>query len=106
MGRLAIFPVSGKLGTSICAHLFNFIKDPADLILISRFPKKTPSKYLEAGVKTRKADYDSPESLEGVFDDVSCLLLISYPSVEYEHRFEGSIFLTPSTLLALCSHTS
>ncbi|KAL2051421.1 hypothetical protein ABVK25_008288 [Lepraria finkii] len=79
MGRLAIFPAPGKLATSIRAHLFNFVKDPADLILISRFPKKTPSTYLEAGVKTRKADYDSPESLEGVLDDISCLLLISYP---------------------------
>ena len=90
MGKLAIYPASGKLGTSICGHLFDLIRDPADMVLISRHPEKNPSKYIEAGVKTRKADYDSPESLDGVFDDVSHLVLISYPSMEHEHRFEVS----------------
>ena len=90
MGKLAIFPASGKLGTSIYAHLFELMQDPADMILISRYPEKTPSKYVEAGVKTRKADYDSPESLDGVFDDVSHLVLVSYPSMEDEHRIEVS----------------
>lgn len=89
MGKLAIFPASGKLGTSIYTHLFDLMRDPADMVLISRYPEKIPSKYVEAGVKTRKADYDFPESLDGVFDDVSHLVLISYPSLD-EHRIEVS----------------
>ena len=90
MGKIAIFPASGKLGTSIYAHLFDLIRDPADMVLISRHPEKIPSKYVDAGVKTRKADYDSPESLDGVFDDVSHLVLISYPTMDDEHRIKVS----------------
>jgi len=62
--------------------------DPREVVLICRHPEKLPSEYSEAGVTMRKADYDTPESLDHVFDDVSCLVLVSYPSIEYEHRFE------------------
>lgn len=87
MSKVAIFPASGALGSSIYTHLLSMI-DPKSVILISRHPEKVPPKYLEAGVTTRKADYDSPETLDHVFDDVSCLILVSYPSIQYEHRFE------------------
>lgn len=62
--------------------------DPKDVILISRHPEKVPSKCLEAGVSTRKSDYDSPESLVHVFEDLSCLIPVSYPSIGYERRYE------------------
>jgi len=87
MSKIAVFPASGKLASSTYNHLFEII-NPAHLILISRYPEKTPAEYTEAGVITRKADYNEPKSLDRVFDDVSSLLLVSYPSIESEHRFE------------------
>ena len=62
--------------------------DPTKLIFISRSPDKVPPELVSAGVTVRKADYDLPETLEHVFDGVSYLLLVSYPSIEFEHRFE------------------
>lgn len=91
MAKIAIFPASGKLGTSVYTHLLKIV-NPADVILISRYPEKTPSEYIEAGVTTRKADYNSPNSLlDNAFDGVSCLLLVSFPSIEFERRFEVNI---------------
>ncbi|KAL8994024.1 MAG: hypothetical protein Q9169_005903 [Polycauliona sp. 2 TL-2023] len=87
MSKLAIFPASGKLGTSLYTHLLTLV-DPSNVVLISRDPSKIPLEYLEKGAIARKADYDSPESLENAFDGVSYLVLISYPSIEHEHRFE------------------
>ena len=87
MSKIAIFPASGKLASSVYTHLIKII-DPSKLILISRHPDRIPSEYTASGVTTRKADYNAPKSLEHVIDDVSCLLLLSYPSIEFEHRFE------------------
>ena len=92
MAKIAIFPASGALGTSIYIHLFKLL-DPKNLILISRHPENTPSDLLEAGVTTRKADYNATESFRVVFDDVSILVLISYPSIEIEHRFDVTLSL-------------
>ena len=88
MAKVAVFPASGKLGTSIATNLFKLLQ-PESLVLISRYPEKAPSEILEAGVETRKADYDAIESLEGVFDGISTLVLISYPSIQIEHRFNA-----------------
>lgn len=89
MSKLAVFPASGSLGSSIVNHLLEYM-DPNRLVLIARNPSKIPSKWVDAGVTTRKADYNATETLDHAFDDVSHLLLISYPSIEYEHRFEVS----------------
>ena len=87
MTKVAIFPASGRLGSSIYTHLFRLL--PAkELLLISRNPEKTPSHIVQAGVVTRKADSDDSGSLKHCFDGVSCLVLISYPSIETEHRFD------------------
>ena len=86
MGILAIFPASGKLGSSICTYLSKLL-DPKGLILISRHPEKTPPHLLDAGIIARRADYNDVESLQAVFKGASALVLISYPSIEKEHRF-------------------
>lgn len=87
MVKIAIFPASGKIGSSIYTHLFELLP-PKELLLISRYPEKTPSRMVQAGIATRKADYNDAESLEKVFDGVSCLILISHPSIESDHRFK------------------
>lgn len=87
MTKIGVFPASGALGTSLYTHLCKFT-DPADVKLISRHPETIPNEYLEAGVTVAKADYNSPESLKHAFDGVTCLVLISYPSREHEHRVE------------------
>lgn len=86
MAKVAIFPASGALGTSIYVHLLQLL-DPKNVLLISRHPEKTPSNLLQAGVTTLEADYNAPESFHDVFKDVSTLVLVSYPSIEIEHRF-------------------
>ena len=88
MDRIAVFPASGKLGTSIYTHLSKLV-DPHRLILISRNPEKIPSDLPDAGVTARQANYNKLKSLDGVFEGASTLLLISYPSIEKEHRFHS-----------------
>ena len=87
MVKVAVFPAAGKFGSSIYINLFDLVP-PEDLILFSRSPDNIPARLVEAGVQTRKADYNDTTSLEHAFDDVSCLILIPYPSVENGHRFE------------------
>ena len=92
MAKIAVFPAAGKIGSSIYVNLFSLVP-PEDLLLISRSPEKIPARLVKAGVQTRKADYDDATSLEHAFDDVSCLILISYPSIEDDHRFKVRLCL-------------
>lgn len=92
MAKVAVFPAAGKIGASIYTHLSELIPSK-NLLLISRYPKKIPSRLVEAGVATRKADYHDADSLNHVFEGVSCLVLISYPSIESDYRFRvGLLF--------------
>lgn len=95
MAKVAVFPASGKIGSSIYTHLFKLLP-PKELLLISRYPEKIPSHMVEAGVCTRKADYNDTDSLEHAFDGVACLILISYPSIESDHRFK--VYVSSSSL--------
>jgi uncharacterized protein YbjT (DUF2867 family) len=88
MAKIAIFPAAGKLGTSVYTHLSKKFP-PNQLILISRHPKNVPHELVNAGAEVRKADYDDHESLEGVFEGASYLFLVSYPSIQIEHRFNA-----------------
>lgn len=87
MTKVAVFPASGKIGSSIYTNLFKLLS-PNGLLLISRHPDKIPTHFVETGVETRKADYNHADSLEHAFDGVSCLIMISYPSIESDHRFK------------------
>lgn len=86
--KIAVFPAAGGLGTSTYANLVRFIP-PKDVLLVSRDPSKIPSSLRDAGVTTRQADYDAPSTLGHAFDGAWCLNLISYPSIEHEHRFQA-----------------
>lgn len=85
---IAIFPAAGGLGSAIYTSLLK-LHNPKDVVLISRHPEKLQREH-EAGATVRKADFDDPESMKGVFDGVKTLNLISFPSIEHEHRFEVS----------------
>jgi uncharacterized protein YbjT (DUF2867 family) len=87
--KIAIFPASGKLGSSVYQHLSKSLS-PEQLVLICRRPEKIPESLVKAGVEVRRADYDTPETLENVFDGISYLFLVSYPSIQIEHRFRVS----------------
>ncbi|KIW12058.1 hypothetical protein PV08_09332 [Exophiala spinifera] len=88
MKKLAVFPASGKLGSATYQTLSKLLP-PQQLVLISRHPEKVPEDLIKAGIETRKADYDAPETLKNVFDGISYLLLVSYPSIQIEHRFRA-----------------
>ncbi|KAL7945240.1 hypothetical protein V8C42DRAFT_324993 [Trichoderma barbatum] len=83
---IGIFPASGGLGTSTYTHLLKAV--PAfSVVLISRYPEKTPQIYKDQGVHLRQASYESsPAELEAAFRDISVLFLISYPSHLHELR--------------------
>ncbi|KAL6877152.1 NAD(P)-binding protein [Trichoderma novae-zelandiae] len=93
---VGIFPASGGLGTSTYTHLLNSKTIPAsDVVLISRFPDKTPQVYRDQGVHLRQATFESsPEDLEAAFKGLKTLFLISYPSHNRGYR-------TPLQLAAL-----
>ncbi|KAG8528382.1 uncharacterized protein KY384_007300 [Bacidia gigantensis] len=103
MHRIGVFPASGKLGTSIYTHLSKHV-DPADVILISRNPDKIAPEVINAGAATRQADYDDLESLHHVFKGISHLVLISYPSLEIEHRVEAHKTAIIAAVAAGVSH--
>ncbi|KAK4935230.1 hypothetical protein LTR10_023692 [Elasticomyces elasticus] len=86
--KVAIFPAAGKLGTSVYQHITKVLP-PEQIILITRHPDKIPHDLVKVGVEVRKADYNAPESFKDVFDSVSYMFLISYPSIEIEHRFQA-----------------
>jgi uncharacterized protein YbjT (DUF2867 family) len=90
MMKVAIFPAAGALGGATLSHLLDTCDfPPSSLILISRSPSKLEARSAQ-GVDTRVADFDAPESFQGVFAGVSALNLISYPSFEHKHRFDVS----------------
>ncbi len=88
MATIGIFPASGKLGGSTVASLLELV--PGDKVtLICRYPGKVPTAYREAGVRVRRASYESsPAALEAAFGGIDVLFLISYPSHVHEHRVQ------------------
>lgn len=85
--KIAIFPAAGALGTSVYQHVLKLL--PAEqVVLITRNPHKIPDKIVASGTEVRKADYNNPETFDHVFDGITYLFLISYPSIEIDHRFQ------------------
>ncbi|THZ79210.1 NAD(P)-binding protein [Aureobasidium pullulans] len=85
--KTAIFPASGGLGGSTSKHLLDNLP-PKEIVLIARNPRKISKAWTDAGVETRYADYDKEETLKDVFVGIKYLNLISYASIEHEHRFK------------------
>ena len=84
-GKLGIFPASGGLGSSTLQHLLKIV--PADnVVLVARSPERL-SREKAAGATIRKADYDNFPTLDSAFDGISSLNVISYASIQHEHRF-------------------
>jgi uncharacterized protein YbjT (DUF2867 family) len=85
--KTAIFPASGGLGGSTSKHLLDNL--PAtEVVLIARNPQKISKAWTDVGVETRYADYDKEKTLKNVFLGIKHLNLISYASIEHEHRFK------------------
>jgi uncharacterized protein YbjT (DUF2867 family) len=89
LNKVAVFPASGGIGGSTVKHLLPRLP-PKDLTFIARSPERL-SDALSAGATVRRADYDDDNSLSTAFDGVDTLFLISYASVEHEHRSEVSL---------------
>lgn len=87
---IAIFPASGGIGGSTYRHLLNLV-DPKNVILVARNPGKIPNNYTDAGAIARYGDYDKLDTLDHAFEGARCLNLISYASIEHEHRFKVGI---------------
>lgn len=89
INKFGIFPASGGLGGSTVRHLLKLV--PASrVVLVARNLEKLDDEK-DAGAIVRKADYDNAQTLDHSFDGVSCLNLISYASIQHEHRFEVGV---------------
>ena len=86
---VGIFPASGGIGGSTVTNILKRLP-PKDLVFIARSPEKLENER-RAGATVKKADYDDTSSLEHAFDGLEVLFLISYASVQHEHRTEVSI---------------
>lgn len=84
--RVAVFPASGGIGGSTVKHLLPRLPS-GNLTFIARHPEKLGAAS-SAGAEIRRADYDDDDTLLHAFDRVDTLFLISYASVEHEHRSE------------------
>jgi uncharacterized protein YbjT (DUF2867 family) len=94
---IGIFPASGGLGTSTYTHLLKLVPND-QVVLINRYPENVPKQYIDAGVKVRKASYESTFSeLETTFSGIDILFLISYPSHVHDYRTKVRILYTPFT---------
>jgi uncharacterized protein YbjT (DUF2867 family) len=82
--KIGLFPASGALGTSILNHLSKLLP-ASQLILIARHPERLDD-FKKEGATVRRADYDDPSTLQTAFEGVDILMLISYASIEIEHR--------------------
>jgi hypothetical protein len=83
---VGVFPASGGIGGGTVKHISTRL--PAkNLTFIACSPEKLEEQRL-SGATIRKADYDDTASLEHAFDGVDTLFLISYASVEHQHRSE------------------
>lgn len=90
MKEIGIFPASGGLGGSTYRHLLKLVSNDR-VTLICRYPEKVEASYKEAGVRVRKATYEStPAELEVAFSRLDVLFLISYPSHVHEYRTKVS----------------
>lgn len=88
MKTVGIFPASGGLGTSTYQHLLKLVPNDK-VVLISRHPDKVSEKYIQAGVQTRQASYETaPSDLEKTFSGIDVLFLISYPSHVKDYRIK------------------
>ena len=94
--RVAVFPASGGIGGSTIKHLLPRLPS-ANLTFIARHPEKLED-AASAGATVRRADYDDDDSLSHAFDGVDTLFLISYASVEHEHRSEVRCGNNPEVL--------
>lgn len=92
MKEVGIFPASGGLGGSTYRHLLKLV--PNDHVtLISRYPEKVEAGYRDAGVRVRKASYESsPQELELAFSGLDVLFLVSYPSHVHDYRVKVSLY--------------
>ncbi|KAH8433745.1 uncharacterized protein LDX57_011379 [Aspergillus melleus] len=84
MSKIGVFPAAGGLGTSIINHLIEIVP-ASQLILIARKPENLEA-FKQKGATIRRADYEDPTSLEGAFEGVDVLMLISYASFEIDFR--------------------
>ena len=82
--KIGVFPASGGLATSVITHLLKLVP-PTQLVLIARYPEKLTD-LSRTGATVRRGDYDDPETLNRVFDEVGILMLVSYASFEIDHR--------------------
>ncbi|KAH6649061.1 hypothetical protein BKA67DRAFT_638372 [Truncatella angustata] len=83
---VGVFPASGGIGGSTVKYLLPRVS-PKNLVFIARNPANLDFAR-DAGATVRKADYDDNKALEHAFDKIDTLFLISYASIEYEHRAE------------------
>ncbi|KAI9037323.1 uncharacterized protein KD926_000610 [Aspergillus affinis] len=83
---VGVFPASGGIGGGTAKHLLSRFPS-SSLVFIARSPEKLKSLPVGEAV-LRRADYDDDQSLEQAFDGLDTLFLISYASVEHEHRSE------------------
>ncbi|KAJ5099090.1 hypothetical protein N7532_006091 [Penicillium argentinense] len=98
MGKhtIAVFPATGGIGGSTVKHLLpRFLSK--DLVFIARHPEKL-NYFVPKAVTLRRADYDDDDSLRHAFDGLDTLFLISYASVEHEHRSERHRFAIDSAI--------
>lgn len=84
--KVGIFPASGGIGGGTVKHILTRLP-PTDLVLIARNPERlVAAKTLGADI--RQANYDDDAAIKDAFQGINTLFLISYASIEHEHRSE------------------
>lgn len=77
MTRLFVTGANGHLGRATLRHLLETQKiAPADIVAGSRDPSKL-AELSQAGIETRKADFDDREGLVAAFSGIDHLLIVS-----------------------------
>ncbi|KAK1691271.1 NmrA family protein [Colletotrichum godetiae] len=100
--KVGIFPASGGIGGGTVKHILQRLS-PTNLVLIARNPKNL-SDAQALGADVRQADYDDDASIRKSFHGIKTLFLISYASVEHEHRSRRHKFAIDTAIASGVKH--
>ena len=83
--KVLITGANGGLGSSVVHELLKLL--PADDIAISVRDPDAAERFIAAGIRARRGDFDDPQSLDVAFEGAERVLIISTRNIDNHARF-------------------
>ncbi len=99
MPRIVITGAAGEIGSAVAKNILSVLS-PSSLILAVHSPDNAPKWIKNSGATIRKVDYADPLVLDHAFKGANVVLLVSYPSIQHQERFQVSLL---PQILSFCT---